>query len=615
MVRKRTTRRGVRFRGRTWSVLTILVSAVALVGITMPAGGAEAAGAVPASLAQTFTTAAQRYGVPAPLLEGLCYMEGRLTEHGGIASADGGYGCMNLVHNNQADEFDQAVKLLDTTAATMRDSIQENVLGGAAVLAAQARQLSPRHALPATLGGWYGAVAQYSQASSLSVRTMYADQLYTILDSGFSARAQTGEQITLAPQHVTPDRTTAAKLPRPTVAVPAGCSTGGGTDYPDAVDCVLPASTYDCNTVASGRACTYQSAGRPGDDAIDFVTVHDIEGTAQDAISTFQDTGSGVSVHYVVGGDGTVYQVVREKDIAYHAGNFYYNEHAVGVEDAGYDASGYQWYNATEYLASAKLLAYLLEKYHLPLDRAHVVAHGTIPAPTLGSSPNHVDPGPYWLWDYYFGLIHAQGVAYPTGTSPAGSFTLAPSTDQAPAGTGGTETSAQNNFFRLYTGPSTKDAVIPNVNCAKDVTDETCDIEPGMTYYYVAHQPDAAGTGMTMYEIWYGENDQVTASPSSYFANAGLAWVAVPSGAAQPAPADVVRLVGGSGTSVDIYGEPNADSGYVIGAAPGGAEFSAPLALDADGTSNRWYVIDYNHRQAWVPADAVSVVASSAARG
>jgi hypothetical protein len=613
-----TTWRWARFRGLNivvaTSALTTLVLAAALVGTVVPnsAKGASAVRAPRPTLSRAFVTASQRFGVPAPLLESLCYMEGRLSQHGGLPSADSGYGCMNLVHNGEADELDQAAKLLGTTATRLRDDIEENVLGGAAVLAATAKRISPRHTAPTSLSGWYGAIAEYSAASTLSVRTMYADEVYAIINRGFSARAQTGELITLAPQRVVPDRSTAADLPKPTRNLPSGCSSrSGGTDYRGAVNCVLPASTYDCNSVASGAKCTYQSADRPVDYPIDFVTIHDIEGTAQDAISIFQDPSSGVSVNYVVGGDGTIYEVVREKDIAYHAGNFFYNEHAIGIEHAGYDASGYQWYNATEYLASAKLVSYLLTKYHLPLDRAHILAHGTIPAPTVASSPNHVDPGPYWLWDYYFGLIHAQGIAYPTGTAPAGGFQLDPSTDQSPAGSGGTETSAQYNFFKLYTGPSTKDPVIPNYQCASDPTDETCDIEPGVTYYYLAHQPDAAGTGLRMYEIWYGENDHLADKPASWRADAKRAWVAVPSGAVRPAAAAVVRLAGPSSESVDVYGEPNDNPGYVIGDAPGGAQFSSPLTLNADGTTDRWYAIDYNHRQGWVPANSIDQVESA----
>ena len=81
------------------------------------------------------------------------------------------------------------------------------------------------------------------------------------------------------------------------------------------------------------------------------------------------------------------------------------NEQSIGIEHTGFGATGYQWYNTAQYLASAKLVAYLLNKYHIPLDHDHIVSHGTVPAAFLKASPNHVDPGPYWLWDYYFNLI------------------------------------------------------------------------------------------------------------------------------------------------------------------------------------------------------------------
>ena len=341
-----------------------------------------------------------------------------------------------------------------------------------------------------------------------------------------------------------------------------------------------------------------------------MITVHDVEGTAQDALNVFQDPTSDVSAHYIVGGDGTVYQVIREKDIAYHAGNFYYNEHAVGIENAGFDATGYQWYNATEYLASAKLAAYLLTKYHLPLDRAHVTAHGTTPSPTVGSAPNHVDPGTYWLWDYYMGLIHAQGVAYPAGTAPAGVYRVSPASDQKPLGTGGAETTANTSFFSLYQGPSTTSGLIPH-NPNGDSTDETTNIEAYMPFYTIASQADGAGTGMTMYEVWYGENDKLSGSSPSWTANAKLAWLAVPAGSAVPAIASSVRMTSANRkvTTVNVYGRPTTSSSYVIGTAPNGAVFASVRTVVEDGTSTTWYQIDFNHREAWVAAADVTLVA------
>ena len=600
MMRRETSRaRGAR---RRWAGLLLAAAALLTFGLS---GAPARAGAPSGSVTTAFASAARAYGVPQQVLESVCYLEGRLSAHGGQPSVDGGYGCMHLVKNDKADTLDQAAKLTGLSVAALQHDTAANIRGGAAVLRAQALALAPK--LPATLAGWYAPLAAYSHASSRSVAGMYADAAFKLIGTGFTGTADDGSQVTLAPQAVAPDKSTLASVPLAPGALPAGCAQDGNVDYPSAIDCVVQ-NSYDCNGVSG--ACTYQSSNRQADYALYDVTIHDIEGTAQDAISTFQDINSGVSVHYVIDSDGTVYQTLREKDIAYHAGNFWYNEHAVGIEHAGVDATGYQWYNATEYLASAKLVTYLLNKYNIPLDHAHINAHGTTPSPTTGTSPNHVDPGKYWLWDYYFGLIHSLGVPYPTGNTPAaGLFRVNPSSDQAPLGANGTETAANNSFFTLYTGPSTADAVIPGAPGA-DSTDETTNIETQMPYYYLASQPDQAGTGKTMYEIWYGENDRLSNSSPSYYADAKKAWVAVPAGSAVPVHSYVLSLKPATNNGkISIYGRPTTSSSYAIGTAPSGSEWAAPKSVFEDGTQNLWFAIDYNHREAWVPNSEVTVVA------
>src|SRR5438105_377799 len=62
------------------------------------------------TLTQAFTAASSEFSVPLPLLEALCYMEGRLSNHGGAPSIDGGYGCMHLVKNTRVDTLDSAAQ-------------------------------------------------------------------------------------------------------------------------------------------------------------------------------------------------------------------------------------------------------------------------------------------------------------------------------------------------------------------------------------------------------------------------------------------------------------------------------------------------------------------------
>jgi N-acetylmuramoyl-L-alanine amidase len=621
-----------------------------------------------------FRDASARFSVPAPLLAAICFLEGGMTMHEGEPSGDNGFGCMHLARNANVDTLGAAARDLGTTDERLRTNMRLNIAGGGALLRDNALSLSPQRTLPRDIGDWYGAVAMYSHAASMSAATMYADAVYNLLAEGFDNTLFNGETFTLQPLQVTANTATVATLTLSS-ALPSGCVNDGQVDYPGAIDCVLDPSIFDCLGSAPSVGCSYDGAERPNDLVISDVVIHDIEGTAQSALSWFQSQKSGTSAHYIVDTNGTVYQVVREKDIAYQAGNWWYNEHSIGIEHAGYDASGYAWYNATEYLASARLTAYLLKKYHIPLDRGHIVAHGTVPSVSLVQSPNHVDPGPYWLWEYYFGLVRAQGVVAPTQTRHTHVVTLYPATDKRPWGTNGHESRYNFNFFKLYQYPNTRSKVIPYMGSVYDITNVTFNVEPLMSYYYVTSRLDQAGSGYTMYQVWYGENDR--GSQHSYFADAKLAWLAVPRGYAVTgvcqAQCRVVKLQGPNGVA-SIYGRPTSNAKYVIGQAKAGAIFvstmsvtedippppsptptatpdatdipiatatdtpapsptdtpiptdtpvptatdtattttaSGSVALVAQVTTDTgavWYEINFNHRQAWVPASEVVFV-------
>src|SRR5215472_11548602 len=528
--------------------LFIVGAAAALGALSVPANVSAAPrhGAGPGTIAGAARAAQHRFGVPASLLEAICYFEGHLSDHGGAPSSAGEYDCMDLARNSHLDTLDQAAKLLGAPVRSVRSSMPRNIAAAAAVLRADAISLSPAHRAPATLGGWYGAIAKYSGAGH-SIAIMYANEIYRILREGLTAAAPTGEVVRIAPTAVTPGTATAAHVGT-TPALPANCTSNPGTDYPSAYNCIVPTSY---------AGVTYDTANRPTDLPLLALTIHDTEETLANTIATFWNENNGVSIQYVVDTDGSVYQCLHEKDVAFQNGNFWYNQRTIGIEHVGVDATGYQWYNATEYLGSAKLVAYLLTKYGIPLDHEHVMSHGTTPAPTLGTSPNHVDPGPYWLWDYYLGLINQQGVPFPTGNTPSGVIRLNPASGQQPDGSNGTETTANFNFFYLYTQPSTASAKLPSKGSPGDITDESNNVETMISYDTLAQQPDAAGTGDTMYEIWYG----ATKSSSSWSATGTKAWIAVPPGAAEQGYGTVVTLSVKGGKKASVYGKPGGPSG------------------------------------------------------
>ncbi len=579
------------------------------------------------SLSQAFVSASHDYGVPVPLLQAICYMEGHLSNHSGTPSIDNGFGCMHLIENRRGDMLDQAASELAVPTSQLKLDLATNIRGGAALLRDYAHQLaSPSASSQASLANWYGAVAAYSHATTRSGALMYADGVYQLLRSGFAALADDGETIALSSQQVVPNTQTATTVVGS--ALPAGCvQNASAVDYPGAVDCILAPKTFDCNTVKPHQPCNYESAHRPTDLAIDLLVIHDVEGTAQNAINVFQNPADASTAHYVVDTDGTVYQILHESDIGYHDGNYWYNQHSIGIEHAGFDASGYRWYNAAEYLASAKLAAYLLHKYHIPLDHAHVVAHGTVPSPSATALPNHVDPGPYWLWSYYFALIQKQGVVPLVQTLPQPHvIVLRPASARHLLGEHGSESAANYSFFKLYKGPSTRSTPLGN---QADITDVTGNVEVELSYYVLSQTHDQAGSKETMYEIWYGVENQLASGRR--LASAQRVWLAAPADAVRPGQGTVVRLTSKGASRLLVYGCPltrpasasllttaltpdptnamsKSPTTYVLGNAPAGSTFVSAYTVIEDGTSNLWYEINYNHRQAWVPASEVTLI-------
>lgn len=143
----------------------------------------------------------------------------------------------------------------------------------------------------------------------------------------------------------------------------------------------------------------YTAADRPNSNLVDRIVIHVTQGSWSSAINWFQNPYAGASAHYTVrSSDGFVGQSVWEKDIAWHAGNWPYNQTSVGIEHEGY-VSDPQWFTEAMYDSSARLSAYLCNKYLIPMDRYHIVGHNEAPDAT------HTDPGYYWDWYKYMDYV------------------------------------------------------------------------------------------------------------------------------------------------------------------------------------------------------------------
>ena len=100
---------------------------------------------------------------------------------------------------------------------------------------------------------------------------------------------------------------------------------------------------------------------------MDMIIIHDTEGTYGSAIAEFQNPAAQASAHFVVSDAGAVTQMVRESDIAWHAGNWDYNTRAIGIEHEVSPEPG--WYTPAMYQASAQSAASICSRWGVPMDR------------------------------------------------------------------------------------------------------------------------------------------------------------------------------------------------------------------------------------------------------
>ncbi|WP_340376075.1 peptidoglycan recognition family protein [Streptomyces sp. SS7] len=148
----------------------------------------------------------------------------------------------------------------------------------------------------------------------------------------------------------------------------------------------------------------FRWADRPDDYGVDLVVVHVTQGDLASAVQAFEDPGHRAAAHYIVGKDGSVTQMIRELDVAYHAGNRAYNERSVGIEHEGFVDRPEDFTDAM-YEASARLTARICARYGIPVDREHIIGHVEVPG------TDHTDPGEHWDWGRYLKLVKTARTA------------------------------------------------------------------------------------------------------------------------------------------------------------------------------------------------------------
>ncbi len=119
--------------------------------------------------------------------------------------------------------------------------------------------------------------------------------------------------------------------------------------------------------------------------------------SAESALSWFDQTKSGVSSHVVIDKDGTVYRVVPDDRVAWHAGVSKFDGHtdvnkiSLGVEMVGLNV---QTYPPAQLQACAQWCAEKCKFYGIALD--HIVGHKDVALPVGRKSDPENFPWDTW---------------------------------------------------------------------------------------------------------------------------------------------------------------------------------------------------------------------------
>jgi len=414
-----------------------------------------------------FQAAAAEFQVPQELLMALAWEASRWDAE--VTSAWGGYGLFDLREEDGdfGPRIEDAAILLGISPDEIIADPRQQIRAAAAMLArsaAIAHGSSGREGrLPDVddLGAWVRPITGFSGRHEPAMQQMFARYIFEVVQEG----AERGG-LSLEPSVVEYDEWIA--LPPP----PASCDYSG------------------CYQFTSASTANYSDYSRTASD-ISWVIIHTVQGSYSGCISWFQNSSASVSAHYVVrSSDGQVTQMVKEADVAWHAGNWTYNAGSVGIEHEGYVDSPETWYTDAMYASSAALTADIAARNGITPSASTIIAHSVVPGTT------HTDPGSGWDWDYYLSLV--SGGAATGDLLGVVAIEDIYSGDRLPgatvwiAETGETTTVESDGYYRFYDLPTSSYTVWASypgyldASCAKTIT-------TGTNWCSIALQPDPGG--------------------------------------------------------------------------------------------------------------------------
>lgn len=610
-----------------------LVLCIVVASIALPKPHAHAQTADPTTLQRAFTVAAQEFGVPPRVLLAVSYNLSRWEDHNGAPSTTGGVGPMHLVDVDavlqndwrgdgrsravlaaglaaQQPTLQAAAKLINQPADALRHDWQQNIRGGAALLAQYAR--ATNGSVSTNDADWYGAMVRYGGDPASQTAHLFADDIFATLQAGASRTTISGQTVTLAPGKVEPNRATA----RAAVAQPAAA-----VDCPIDLGCLsAPAAYKQTDPNDPEQYGNYSLADRERDGVdIRYMVIHDTETPYYDTIRYFQNPTAQASANYVLrSSDGQITQMVDNRDVPWTAGNWYINAHSINFEHEGYAITGASWYSDRMYRTSARLARYLADKYRIPLDRGHFIGHDDVPGITPSAQTNmHWDPGPFWDWQYYMQLVGAPITGNGDGRNNIVTINPNFNTNQQAFSDAPTQAA---NMLNLRTAPSPNAPLIDDPAVVGTGTSRASDwgdkAVTGKQFYRFARQGDWDGIYYGGQRAWFynpGQSRTVPGSSPLITPKAGRSTIPVyggaypdtsafPPGRKPPEAFAPLQYAIAAGQFYVAYDRVTGD--YY--SADNFTTDRTQNMLVRDGTT--YYVIGFNHRLAFVRAEDVDVV-------
>ncbi len=382
-------------------------------------------------LPDVFVIAAEQYDVPAELVMVLGWHESSFVapdaDHDEHRPA---FGWMGLT----PERVQYAAEVTGASVEAIESDTDVNVRAGAAVLGALRDSLSPDAPTDNVDARWWPVIVAWPELGEEWMDHQFAADVFRTIQVGLDTETPAGDAIVLEGQRI-PGLEDVDYVHAPFGDEQERSSVG----YPDR------ARWYPAHS-------SNQSARSGGTSSINRVVIHTTEGSYNGAISWFRTGSANVSAHYVLRkSDGEVTQMVGDDDKAWHACNN--NGDTIGIEHEGASSNPATWTDAM-FDSSARLTAWLVTQYDIPIDRDHIVGHGEIqPASCSGRS----DPGPYFDWDAYIALVagYAGAPSPPPPASTSGPLTfLQPTSGDVVPNPVDVRVQHPDSHIELWSGPA-----------------------------------------------------------------------------------------------------------------------------------------------------------------